>query len=414
MIELTEILSKPMAISHKGLESLLEAAERIRSSSDPKAMLSFLFGEAEEERPYTLQDGVAVIEAVGNVVKRPPRWSWFQRVSTVQLREAIQAALEDPAVRAVLLDMESPGGLVDGTKDLADWIMSVRGQKPMHAFANGLMASAAYYIGAAMDEVTASPTAEVGSIGVLQLHVDWSKWNEKSGVKPTWLAAGRWKAVGNPDEPLSEADRKHLLDPINKLYATFVTDVARYRGLDPDKAGEWADGRTFLAQDALAVGLINQVETRQQLIERISKEVNMDLNELKTKHPALVTQIETGAREAAKADLDKAKTEAATNERERVIGICAAVLGDESVAKVKAVVATGATVDQVKALAGAFGAQAGQAKPEEAEGDKTAKEALELLGKTGANVPVGSSQPLTEAQKQAAMIENMAKRPTNF
>src|SRR4029453_14892345 len=112
--------------------------------------------------------------------------------------------MKDPAVKGVVLDVDSPGGSVYGVRELADEIRAARGQKPVEAVANAFMASAAYYIGSAAEKVWVTPSGSAGSIGVYDAHVDLSKFTETMGEKWTFVSYGDNKLLGNPFEPLSE------------------------------------------------------------------------------------------------------------------------------------------------------------------------------------------------------------------
>ena len=119
-------------------------------------------------------------------------------------------AMADKSVTSIVLDVDSPGGSVYGVSELARKIYQSRGKKPIIAVANSLMASAAYWIASAADEIHVSPGAEVGSIGVIAVHVDRSENNAKEGFNVSYITAGEYKAEGNPDAPLSE-DRKSVV-----------------------------------------------------------------------------------------------------------------------------------------------------------------------------------------------------------
>ncbi len=118
-----------------------------------------------------------------------------------------RAAMADPDIGRVILDVDSPGGQVGGVEELAREIYQARGQKPVTAIANGLAASAAYWIATAADEFVVTPSGQVGSIGVFGMHQDVSAALEKDGVKVTMVSAGKYKTEGNPFEPLTDEAR---------------------------------------------------------------------------------------------------------------------------------------------------------------------------------------------------------------
>jgi len=122
--------------------------------------------------------------------------------------ETFAGWLEDLAanadVGAIVIDVDSPGGTAAGLSGVTDKIYALRGKKPIIAVASDLMASAAYYLGSAADEVIADPDSLTGSIGTIGVHVDWSAALEKAGLKVTMIYAGKYKSEGNPYEPLTD------------------------------------------------------------------------------------------------------------------------------------------------------------------------------------------------------------------
>jgi signal peptide peptidase SppA len=167
---------------------------------------------AAARRAATPQGGaVSVIPIYGTISQRMNMMSDMSGgASTEQIGAAFDAAMNNPQVSAIVLDIDSPGGSVSGVPELAAKIKAARGQKPIIAVANTLMASAAYWIGSAADEIVASPSADVGSIGVYQAHVDASEALADEGLKYTLISAGKFKVEGNPYEPLSDDARANL------------------------------------------------------------------------------------------------------------------------------------------------------------------------------------------------------------
>src|SRR5262249_47727138 len=125
--------------------------------------------------------------------------------STDQVGQALRSAMADPQITGILLDIDSPGGEVFGTPELARAVFEARAQKRVVALANSFAASAAYWIGSQATEFLMTPSAQAGSIGVIATHEDWSKAAEAGGVKVTYITSSPFKAEGNQFEPLSDA-----------------------------------------------------------------------------------------------------------------------------------------------------------------------------------------------------------------
>ena len=217
---------------------------------------------------------VAVIPMHGVMGKRMNMFSRISGgVSTELVKRDIQMALDNPDIDAIVLDIDSPGGMVAGVKVLSDFIYESRDKKPIVAHANGLMASAAMWVGSAASLITASDgTANVGSIGVITVHYDYSKMDEMDGIKRTHLYAGRYKAMGNDAEPLNKDAKDYIQKQIDNLYTIFVNDIARNRNASIDKVlTEMADGKIMLADDAIKVGLIDRIATLEETIQIVAQ-----------------------------------------------------------------------------------------------------------------------------------------------
>lgn len=218
-------------------------------------------GARAQDEPYQVRDGVAVVRVYGVLDKRMNMFSKMSGGTSYELLGSqIWQAQADPQVKAILFDVDSPGGSVDGVKTVADQILAFRGQKPMVAFANGQMASAAYWIGAAADQVVAPATAMVGSIGTRMVHRDLSGQDAQKGVKRTVIYSGQYKNVGSDAGPLSPEDAAVLQEMSDTYYHLFVDGVAQGRGQDSATVHEkMGDGKVFIGKKALKAGLIDQI-----------------------------------------------------------------------------------------------------------------------------------------------------------
>jgi signal peptide peptidase SppA len=185
----------------------------------------------------------------------------------VDFRDEFRAAVQSPDVGAIVLDVDSPGGLVDLVPETAAEIRDARGTKPIVAVANTMAASGAYWIAAQADELVVTPSGSVGSIGVYMVHEDWSGFNEQQGIQPTYISAGEYKTEGNPDEPLSDEARADWQQEVDDLCAMFVADVAAGRGVTAQQVRDgYGKGRTLIADRALAAGMVDRVDTIETVI----------------------------------------------------------------------------------------------------------------------------------------------------
>ncbi len=213
--------------------------------------------------------GVAVIPLTGLIT---PRGSWLDMLfggggGLQAFRTSFREALGHPDVGAIVLDIDSPGGLSSLVQETAQEVYDARGEKPIIAVSNTMCASAAYFIASQADEMVVTPSGMVGSIGVYMLHVDWSAFNEAMGVDPTYVYAGEHKVDGNPDEPLSDEVKADWQQEVDEIYTSFIDAVARGRGVTADqvRAG-YGQGRTLLADRALAEGLVDRIDTIEAVV----------------------------------------------------------------------------------------------------------------------------------------------------
>jgi signal peptide peptidase SppA len=191
--------------------------------------------------------------------------------STDRIAKDIRSAMSDPAVSAILLDVDSPGGTVFGVAELAKEIFGMRGQKPVVAIANSLAASAAYWIASAASEFHVTPSGEAGSIGVFAEHTDISKWLENEGIKPTLIQAGDFKTEGNQYAPLTDEATAYIQSRVNDYYGMFVKAVAKYRGVSETKVQrDFGQGRVFGADQAVACGMADKVSTFDQVLAKLT------------------------------------------------------------------------------------------------------------------------------------------------
>ncbi|WP_425219211.1 S49 family peptidase [Ralstonia solanacearum] len=204
---------------------------------------------------------IAVIPIHGTLVRRTVGLEAESGlVSYTAIGDQLDAALADPGVAAILLDVDSPGGESGGVFDLADRIRAAAAVKPVWAVANDMAFSAAYALASAASRVFVSRTGGVGSIGVIAMHVDQSVKDARDGIRYTAVFAGARKNDLNPHEPISDAAQAQLQAEVDRLYGLFVATVANNRGIAAEAVTATEAG-LFFGQDAVAAGLADDVGT---------------------------------------------------------------------------------------------------------------------------------------------------------
>lgn len=236
----------------------------------------------EESLPRLLQVAgeVGIVSIKGPLINSDNAWmnTWMGVVGYPEIRQALLAAATMPAVKTVLLDIDSPGGQVSGMSDIAELVKVVDQQlKPVFSYAEGSMASAAYYIGSSARQIYASKNSLVGSIGVIATHIERSKMLEDVGIKATLVRAGRYKQLANPYEPLTDEAKAELQSTVDSMYATFVSHVAEVRNKPTDYVDQhMAQGRVFVGANAMHSGLVDAITTFDEVVSAMTEAVRVD------------------------------------------------------------------------------------------------------------------------------------------
>lgn len=226
--------------------------------------------DPREQREVSTQKGVKVIPIIGSMSHRTSGMEALSGMTSyASLQREFEQAFNDPNVTSILMDIDSPGGSVAGAFDFRDYLMSMRGTKPLYALARDSMCSAAYLIGSTADKLYATQTARVGSIGVVAMHTDVSDKMEKDGIKPTFIHAGKFKTAGNPYEKLEGEHLEYLQDSVNQSYDMFIDAVAEARGMDK-KAIRATEARVYGGKKAVEIGLADGIRTYESVLKEMS------------------------------------------------------------------------------------------------------------------------------------------------
>lgn len=219
--------------------------------------------EARDRRPYAiLGDGIAVISLFGTLVNRASGMDAMSGFTSYeQLRAELRQALADDAVKGILLDVDSYGGEGAGCFDLAREIAAARATKPLHAMIDAAGCSAAYALASGAERITMIRHGVTGSIGVIAIHGEQSRFNEKQGFTWTYVFAGARKADFNPDQPLAPEALAALRAVVDRSYADFVALIAANRPLSPE-AVRATEARAYEEDEAMRLGLIDAVGRR--------------------------------------------------------------------------------------------------------------------------------------------------------
>jgi protease-4 len=196
-------------------------------------------------------------------------------MSSDEIIKEIEAAQKDKNIKGVLLNVNSPGGSVPPSIEIAYAIRELQKHKPVIAYASGTMASGSYYSSIYASKIIANPGSIVGSIGVIMQSADISKLMETIGVTTQTVKQGTYKEAGTPTRKWTDAERIELETLTKDTYELFVQDVADARGLDVNNAKAYADAHIFSAKRAKEVGLIDLVAVKSEVKTMLIKDANI-------------------------------------------------------------------------------------------------------------------------------------------
>ena len=207
----------------------------------------------EKPQPYEQQNGLVTVRIHGTMLRQvSPRQKAIAAICGVRLcsmeetSSALLQAAADPAVHTILLDIDSPGGTVNGTPELAQLVRTIAKDKHVYAFTAGQCCSAAYWVASQADVIYAAPSATVGSIGVILPVVDSSALYDRCGLKMEVFSAGKYKSTGMDGTSLTEEQRDRLTQQVNDTWARFKQAVTRRRTIDETDM----EGQSFYGTDA--------------------------------------------------------------------------------------------------------------------------------------------------------------------
>lgn len=390
-------------------EALLKHTDRTPDAS--------MFGADDEggvKRAVNVRNGVAEIKAVGVFTNDDSYYaSLFGGAVIPVIKKQLQAAEDDPEVGAALLVIESPGGPVRGIDGLSDFISDMK--KPVVVYSDGVLCSGAIWAGSAADKVVVSRTASVGSIGVMAVFKEYSAMQATEGIKVEVMTAGKHKAVGSSEKPMTDEDKAIIQAELDYTYGLFKSAVARNRFMSDEAVDAMADGKIYVGQQAVDAGMVDAVGTYGAAFDMAVSLKDWDyggkvkypkteggkmktIEELKAAHPDLVEQIAQQA--MATVDISAAVAKETT----RIMALAKAQFTDGE--KFVALVESGVTVDQFMAIKGleAPVAPAAPAVPAVPEASAADEKAAMLAAITACS----AADPGSQTPASAAPVDYMA------
>jgi signal peptide peptidase SppA len=309
------IAGEPWAITETALHTILEIAARENES--PQAVAAKLGRNLQNTYSVVERDGVAVIPVTGPLFRYANLFTMISGASSYELiARDFTAALENPQIKGIILDIDSPGGEVNGVSELSNMVFAARGKKPVVAYASGDAASGAYWIASAADEIVVSETSALGSIGVVGMY------QGKSGKSAEAVEIVSSQSPHKRLDPTTDDGRSRLQTRIDSMADVFIETIARNRNVSTENVqSHYGGGDVMIGAKAVSAGLADRVGSLEGLIAELSspqksprtegffnaqnqppstQEKNpMDIETLKKDHPDLVATV---MREGASAE----------------------------------------------------------------------------------------------------------------
>ena len=246
-------------------DALQSMAASLRSLVDRGGMLP---KQASESSLLSVEDGIGVVAIEGPILRKPDLFAriFFGATSSEEIGDALREAAGRDDIKAVFLNIDSPGGTVAGTPELANAVAALDKKKPVYAFSSGLMCSAAYWVASQARAIYATPSAQVGSIGVVQAVIDNSAALDKAGIKVEVFSVGKYKAMGAPGKPLTDDQRELISSNLAEIARDFHAAVLVKGRAIPAEAME---GQTFSGKQAQRHNLAGMVTDRAEAMRRL-------------------------------------------------------------------------------------------------------------------------------------------------
>lgn len=276
----SRLFGTPLLIHRPKLDVILSVVGQRIGMADVPAMPAMDMAMYQRPPAAAAPDGIAVIPIHGSLVKRSLGMEAASGLTSYgEIAAMLDAALADPHVSGILLDIDSPGGEASGSFELARRVREAAAMKPVWAVANDAAYSAAYAIASSAQRLFVTETGGVGSIGVIALHVDQSVKDAQDGYRFTAITAGAHKNDYSPHEPLSDSAKTELQSEVDRLYAIFTEHVAAMRGLDLDAVCATEAG-LFFGSNAVAQGLADGIQTLEATLAEFHRFINAPKNAL--------------------------------------------------------------------------------------------------------------------------------------
>lgn len=281
-----KITNEPWATTSDTLENIINIAQR--QNANPAAIAAQLGRKLQNTYSVSIRNNVAVIPIRGPLFRYANIFTAISGATSYELlARDFNSALIDESVKAILFDIDSPGGEVNGCSELADMIYNARGKKPIIAYASGNCCSGAYWIAAACDEIVVTDTAVVGSIGVVAVY---EREDDKNKIEIV-SSQSPLKRI-NPDTPEGQSKLQARLDTLAEV---FINKIATYRDTSTETViKDFGQGDVFIGRKAIWQGLANRQSSFERILTDLNKEKeddDMNENDIKQRERQRIKEV---------------------------------------------------------------------------------------------------------------------------
>lgn len=264
-------IAEPWAITEAGLELVLSVANRENTVS-VEALEAYRAQHVPTAERMTQRGAVAILEARGPMFRHANIFTAISGATSYDvMRRDIQIALDDPAIRAIAISFDTPGGVVNGANELAEAIFAGRQRKPIVAYVGGMAASAGYWLASQASEIVIDATAAVGSIGVRAVVTDTSKKDAEAG-RIEFVSS---QSPGKRADLSSDEGRGRIQRQVDALADVFIATVAKGRGVKPDDVvARYGGGDVLIGAAAIAAGMADRIGNFEAVIAELAEGKN--------------------------------------------------------------------------------------------------------------------------------------------
>jgi len=229
--------------------------------------VSILIAHSITKQSISYGDKVAIIPIYGEITMGDGTLS-SKGVTPTKLRKYFEQACEDSSIKAVVLEINSPGGSVVASEEIAELVKKCKKEKPVVAWLGDIATSGAYYVASSSSYIVADKASITGSIGVISIFPEYSGLLKKIGINVTIIKAGEYKDFASGFRPMREEEKEMMQSVIMEIYEEFIREIAENRNLSEEYIKKLAEGKIYSGKQAKEFGLVDEVGSKEKAIKK--------------------------------------------------------------------------------------------------------------------------------------------------